>query len=249
MTRPMVQSSPRGDRGSKMSSIDGRTRAVPPDRLARSVLDAARVHGLDPLAPGTTVIEVRAPRVPELAPHVVGAGVDGVLSLEVRRSTGAAARRSGRRLTDAQHWRTWAVGEVQPDLGGRLVRRYVRDDGAWPVPDASVDLVYAAGSLAVLRHPRHLLGEVHRKLAPNGIGIFVVDAGEGADGAWRGCLRYGERAWSAVAGRPAAVGNGLAVADWRALCAERFELDDEAVDGRVVFTVRRPTARGRSHAA
>lgn len=93
-----------------------------------------------------------------------------------------------------------------------------------PVPDASVDVVWACYCMQHFRDPRAMLGEIHRVLRPGGTLVCRVDLRDHYHMFVRGrqydCLRHSAGMWRRIAWNRSSYVNRLRLSEWQGLINE-----------------------------
>lgn len=93
-----------------------------------------------------------------------------------------------------------------------------------PVPDASVDVVWASYCMQHFRDPRAMLQEIHRVLRPGGMLVCRVDLRDHYYMYVRGrqydCLRHSPRLWRWMAWNRSSYVNRLRLSGWRRLIGD-----------------------------
>lgn len=95
------------------------------------------------------------------------------------------------------------------------------DGVSLPVPDASVDMVWACYCMQHFRDPKAMLEEIHRVLRPGGMLVCRVDLRDHYHMFVRGrqfdCLRHSARVWRWLAWNRSSYVNRLRLSEWQAL--------------------------------
>lgn len=98
------------------------------------------------------------------------------------------------------------------------------DGTTLPVPDASVDVVWACYCMQHFRNPKTMLREIHRVLRPGGTLICRVDLRDHYHMFVRGkqydCLRHSARTWRWIAWNRSSYVNRLRLSEWLELLKE-----------------------------
>ena len=107
----------------------------------------------------------------------------------------------------------------------RLSYAIVGPDGAWPLPDESVDLVYSYYAGEHLRSPGHVLQETSRVLRPGGLAMYAIDLRDHYhfDGNWLEFLYHRDWVWEAMTSRRRWC-NRLRAPSWRRLFEDVLEI-------------------------
>lgn len=201
-----------------------------PDLMAawsRQVIQTAQSCGID----------VADSRLAEVGPgHSLGiavclllAGAADVMAVDVRAFADPSDVEAFRPILEHLR-RIGALDEGHPELheiAGRLTYRIVSNDGHWPIPDGSRDVVYSFFSGEHLRSPDKVLAETHRVLRPGGLCLHAINLCDHLchpDGNWLKFLSYGPRLWEAMTSKRGHWCNRLRAPEWRDLFSRRFDL-------------------------